>query len=43
MKHNFGPLADPFAVKLTFAEEHIAVETAEIAAAALAEERTLNC
>ena len=42
VKHNFGPLADPFAVKLTFTEERIAVEAAEMDAATLAEERTLN-
>ena len=42
VKHNFGPLADPFAVKLTFTEERISVEAAEMNAAALAEERTLN-
>lgn len=41
-KHNFGPLADPFGIKLDFADETIAVEAIELDAAELAEEETLN-
>lgn len=41
-KHNFGCLADPFGVKLTFSEEMVSVEATELDAAALAEEDTLN-
>jgi DNA-binding transcriptional ArsR family regulator len=42
VKHNFGPLADPFGVELTFAEEMVTVEHAELEASAMAEEQTLN-
>jgi hypothetical protein len=41
-KHNFGPLAEPFAVKLSFSEEAVSLEAIELAAAELAEENTLN-
>jgi hypothetical protein len=41
-KHNFGPLAEPFGVKLGFSEEMISAEAIELDAADLAEERTLN-
>src|SRR5919112_1894819 len=41
-KHNFGPLAEPFGVKLSFAEEAIGLEAAELDASELAEEATLN-
>lgn len=41
-KHNFGPLADPFGVKLAFSEEAVSLEPVELQAAELAEETTLN-
>lgn len=41
-KHNFGPLADPFGVKLSFSEEAVSMEPVELQAAELAEETTLN-
>lgn len=41
-KHNFGPLADPFGVKLSFSEEAVSLEPVELQAAELAEETTLN-
>jgi hypothetical protein len=41
-KHNFGPLADPFGVKLTFSEEAVSVVADELAATDLAEEATLT-
>ncbi len=41
-KHNFGPLAEPFAAKLVFTEDAITIEPVELGAAELAEEATLN-
>ena len=41
-KHNFGPLAEPFGVALTFSEEAVTLEAAELRAAELAEEATLT-
>jgi AAA domain len=41
-KHNFGPLAEPFSVKLTFSEEAVTLEAAELKASELAEEATLT-
>ncbi len=41
-KHNFGPLAEPFGVKLTFSEEAVTLENIELKAAELAEEATLT-
>jgi AAA domain/NrS-1 polymerase HBD domain len=41
-KHNFGPLAEPFGVKLTFSEEAVSLEAVELKAAELAEEATLT-
>ena len=41
-KHNFGPLAEPFGVKLSFSEEAIGLEAVELDASELAEEATLN-
>ncbi len=41
-KHNFGPLADPFGVKLIFSEEAVSMEPVELQAVELAEETTLN-
>jgi hypothetical protein len=41
-KHNFGPLADPFAVKLSFSQDAVILEAAELEAAEKAEEATLN-
>ena len=41
-KHNFGTLAEPFGARLTFAENSVKVEVAELDAAELAEEQTLN-
>lgn len=41
-KHNFGPLADPFGVKLSFSEEAVSLVPVELQAAELAEETTLN-
>ena len=42
VKHNFGPLADPFGVHLCFTKEMVMVERAELEASAMAEEHTLN-
>jgi hypothetical protein len=41
-KHNFGPLAEPFGVKLSFTEEAVKLEAIELDASELAEEATLN-
>jgi hypothetical protein len=41
-KHNFGPLAEPFGVKLSFTEEAVGLEALELDASELAEEATLN-
>jgi hypothetical protein len=41
-KHNFGPLAEPFGVKLSFTEEAVRLEAVELEASELAEEATLN-
>jgi hypothetical protein len=41
-KHNFGPLAEPFGVKLFFSEEAVSLEAVELKAAELAEEATLT-
>jgi len=41
-KHNFGPLAEPFGVKLSFSEEAVTLEAIELKAAELAEEATLT-
>jgi hypothetical protein len=41
-KHNFGPLAEPFGVKLSFTEEAVSLEAVELDASELAEEVTLN-
>jgi hypothetical protein len=41
-KHNFGPLAEPFDVKLSFSEEAVTLEAVELKAAELAEEATLT-
>jgi AAA domain/NrS-1 polymerase HBD domain len=41
-KHNFGPLAQPFGVKLSFLEEAVSLEAVELDASELAEEATLN-
>jgi AAA domain len=41
-KHNFGPLAAPFGVKLTYTEEAVTIEAVELGAAELAEEATLT-
>ncbi len=41
-KHNFGPLAEPFGVKLSFTEEAVSLEAVELDASELAEEATLN-
>jgi hypothetical protein len=41
-KHNFGPLAEPFGVKLSFTEEAVSLEAMELDASELAEEATLN-
>jgi hypothetical protein len=41
-KHNFGPLAEPFGVKLTFTEEAVTLEAVELKASELAEEATLT-
>jgi hypothetical protein len=41
-KHNFGPLAEPFGIKLDFSEESVALQAVELDAAELAEEGTLN-
>ena len=41
-KHNFGPLAEPFGVKLSFSEEAVSLEAIELDSSELAEEATLN-
>lgn len=41
-KHNFGPLADPFGVRISFSENSVDLEPVELQAAELAEETTLN-
>jgi len=41
-KHNFGPLADPFGVKLAFSEESVSLEAVELDPAQMAEEATLT-
>jgi hypothetical protein len=41
-KHNFGPLAEPFGVKLAFSEEAVEMRAVELGAAELAEEGTLT-
>jgi hypothetical protein len=41
-KHNFGPLAEPFGVKLSFSEEAVELEALELSASELAEEGTLT-
>jgi hypothetical protein len=41
-KHNFGPLADPFAVRISFSEESVDLAPVELEAAEKAEEATLN-
>jgi hypothetical protein len=42
VKHNFGPLADPFGVKLGFTEEMVTLSREELDAADKAGEETLN-
>jgi hypothetical protein len=41
-KHNFGPLTEPFGVKLSFTEKAVSLEAIELDASELAEEATLN-
>jgi hypothetical protein len=41
-KHNFGHLAEPFGVKLSFTEQAVSLEAIELDASELAEEATLN-
>jgi hypothetical protein len=41
-KHNFGPLLKPFGARLTFSEEEVRIEAAELEDSDLAEEGTLN-
>jgi hypothetical protein len=41
-KHNFGPLAAPFGVKLSFCEEAVTLDAVELAPSELAEEATLT-
>jgi hypothetical protein len=41
-KHNFGPKAEPFGVRLTFSEEKITVDVQPLDATELAEETVLN-
>jgi hypothetical protein len=41
-KHNFGPLADPFGVKLAFSEESVSLDAVELDPAQMAEEATLT-
>jgi hypothetical protein len=41
-KHNFGPLAEPFGVRLTFSEEAASLQAVDLDATELAEEGTLN-
>jgi hypothetical protein len=41
-KHNFGPLAEPFGVKLSFTDQAVSLDAMELDASELAEEATLN-
>ena len=41
-KHNFGPKAEPFGVRLGFSEERITIDEQPLDASALAQEGTLN-
>jgi len=41
-KHNFGPLAEPSSVRLTFSDETVTLEAVELKASELAEEATLT-
>src|SRR5918994_87793 len=41
-KHNFGPLAEPFGIKLSFTEQAVSLEAVELDASELAEEATLT-
>jgi AAA domain len=41
-KHNFGPLADPFGVKLAFSEESVSLKAVNLDPAQMAEEATLT-
>jgi hypothetical protein len=41
-KHNFGPKAEPFGVRLDFSEERITLDEQPLDASALAQEGTLN-
>jgi len=41
-KHNFGPLAEPFSVRLTFSDETVRLDAVELKASELAEEATLT-
>lgn len=41
-KHNFGPLAEPFGIKLDFSDKSVDVEAVELDATELAEEGTLT-
>jgi RecA-family ATPase len=41
-KHNFGPLAEPFSVKLAFSDDIVTLEAVELKASELAEEATLT-
>lgn len=41
-KHNFGPLAKPFGVKVSFSEEAVGFQAVELGAAELAQEATLT-
>ncbi len=41
-KHNFGPLTEPFGVKVAFSEEGVSLEAVELKASELAEEATLT-
>src|SRR3712207_4329159 len=41
-KHNFGPLAEPFGVKLSFSEGAVSLEAVALDPSELAEEATLN-
>ena len=41
-KHNFGPLAEPFGLKLAFSEDSVALDAVELDAVELAQEATLN-
>jgi GNAT superfamily N-acetyltransferase len=41
-KHNFGPLTEPFGVKLSFTEEAVSLGAVELDSSELAEEATLN-